>query len=89
MRGSPVRDASASGSRISLRRATAAGLLAAVLATGWIIDYRYVGNRSHVTVWPATSASWLRACHNNPAGTITVKIGPGTMATIPCANIRG
>jgi hypothetical protein len=77
------------GSRVSMRSFAAVGVLAAVLAVGWITDYRYAGNRSHVTVWPTTSASWLRACHSNPTGTINVKTGPSTRATIPCANVHG
>jgi hypothetical protein len=87
-RGSHARDAAVSGSRLGLRSAAAVGALSVVLAVGWVSDYRYFGNRSHVQVWPTTSAAWLKACQASPTGSIHVNLGGGTSGNIPCANIR-
>jgi hypothetical protein len=87
-RGSHARNPGASGSRLGQRSVAAVGALAVVLAVGWVSDYRYFGNRSHVQVWPATSANWLKACQASTTGSIHVNLGGGTSGDIPCANIR-
>ena len=88
LRGARMRISRDRGPWGGLRSVAAAVALAAVLAAGWISDYRYAGNRSNVTVWPSTSATWLKACHADPTGTIYVKMG-SARAGIPCVNIHG
>lgn len=81
----------ARGARTAMRLAAVA-VLTAILAVGWIGDYRFAGGRSrNVTVWPTASASWLTACRATPAGTIREKVGTGKhkYRKIPCANVHG
>lgn len=85
-RGSHARDPG--GARVGMRSVAAVGALAVVLAVGWVSDYRYFGNRSHVQVWPTTSANWLKACQDSRTGSIHVNLGGGTSGDIPCANIN-
>jgi hypothetical protein len=88
-RGSHARSTAAGqGAQISMRMVAAVSALAVVFAVGWISDYRYFGNRSHVYVWSTTSAQWLKACQESTTGTIHVKLGGGTSGDIPCANIN-
>jgi hypothetical protein len=70
-------------------RAVAAVIaLVAVLCAGWIPDYRYWGNRSNVTNWPATSARWLRDCEVSQTGVIRVTTGANVYYELPCSNLR-
>ncbi len=62
--------------------------LVAVLCAGWVPDYRYWGNRSNVTNWPVTSATWLRDCEFSPTGTIRVTTGGQVYYELPCSNLR-
>jgi hypothetical protein len=62
--------------------------LIAVLCVGWIPDYRYLGNRSNATNWPATSATWLRDCDHSPTGVIRVTTGAHQVYELPCSNLR-
>ncbi len=93
LRGSQARGSRARGPspRVSARSIAAVTALVAVLAVGWISDYRDPGNRSHVVVWAQASASWLRACQHDPTGVITVRTAPGNAPTtwVPCANVHG
>jgi hypothetical protein len=56
------------------RAVVAVAALVAVLATGWVTDFRYPVR--HVLVraaaWPHAADIWLRHCRHHPAGTITV-----------------
>jgi hypothetical protein len=87
-RGSRARDP---GPRVSARSIAAVTALVAVLAAGWISDFRDAGNRSNVLVWAQDSASWLRACQRDPTGIITVRTAPGDSPTtwVPCARVHG
>ncbi len=70
-------------------RAVAAVIaLVAVLCAGWIPDYRYWGNRSNVTDWPVTSATWLRDCESSQTGVIRVTTGGNVYYELPCSNLR-
>ena len=70
------------------RAAGAVIALVAVLCAGWIPDYRYRGNRSNATNWPATSATWLRDCEHSPTGVIRVTTGAHQAYELPCSNLR-
>jgi len=87
-RGSHARDTGGRGARVGTRAVAAVGALTVVLAIGWVSDYRYFGNRSHVQVWPTTSAEWLKSCQESTTGFIHVNLGGGTSGNIPCANIN-
>jgi hypothetical protein len=87
-RGSHARSTSGHGAQTSMRMVAAVSALAVVLAVGWVSDYRYFGNRSHVQVWPTTSAKWLKACQASTTGSIHVDLGGNTSGDIPCANIN-
>lgn len=76
-----------------LQRARAKGtvavvVLVAVLAVGWVTDYRYTGNRSRATVWAPVASRWLTACADSASGTITIRTSGHSLATLPCANLR-
>jgi hypothetical protein len=49
-------------------------VLAAVLAVGWVTDFRYPVVRFTATYsdWSVTADQWLRYCQHKPTGTITV-----------------
>jgi hypothetical protein len=74
--------------RIRLRAGVAVAALVAVLAVGWVTDFRYVGWRSSATNWPPVATAWLHACEHNPNGIIHEPIGGGTTTWIPCAHVR-
>jgi hypothetical protein len=91
LRGARLDGSPAHGARIGMRLAPVAVLIA-ILAVGWIGDYRFATGRSmNVTVWPTTSESWLTACRASPTGTIWVRVGTGVNKDrkIPCANVHG
>ena len=48
--------------------------LVAVLAAGWVTDFRYPVRRlaGRPSAWEVTANAWLRQCQHNPTGTITV-----------------
>jgi hypothetical protein len=48
--------------------------LVAVLAAGWVTDFRYPVRRlaGPPSAWAVTANSWLRHCQHQPTGTITV-----------------
>jgi hypothetical protein len=71
--------------------ATAA--LVAVLAVGWVWDFRYPVNRVDGPAWTLTADAWLRQCEHDPAGSITVTFpdywGRAPLATtFSCASLR-
>jgi hypothetical protein len=67
--------------------------LVAVLAVGWVWDFRYPVDRVYGTAWTATADGWLSHCQRNPAGTITVTF-PDYWSRVPltttfsCADLR-
>jgi hypothetical protein len=75
----------------------AVAVLVAVLAAGWVTDFRYpvrhyAGPASN---WVLTADRWLRYCSHQPDGTITVRftdwwgLGPKTLATtFNCTSLR-
>jgi hypothetical protein len=46
--------------------------LLAVLAVGWVSDFRYPVNHTRGQPWTVTANVWQRECQRNPAGSITV-----------------
>jgi hypothetical protein len=75
-----------------LRARAVAGALAAVLAVGWVTDFRYATARTNVAAWAPTATTWVRACEHAATGTITewtgVWEGRTGWSVIPCANVR-
>jgi hypothetical protein len=68
----------------------AAAALVAVLAVGWVADFRYpVLDRPD---WARTASAWLRHCQYDPDGPITVHssawYGPSHVSTFKCASLR-
>jgi hypothetical protein len=61
--------------------------LVAVLAAGWVTDFRYPVRRlaGRSSAWEVTANAWLRHCQHNPAGTITVTFYDW-WSTAPLAN---
>lgn len=73
---------------ISWRPALAVVALVAVLAAGWVADFRYAGFRSEKNWdWPAAAAQWQRDCAASRSGEITVKTGI-VHWTLPCNRLR-
>jgi hypothetical protein len=71
--------------------------LVAVLAAGWVTDFRYPVRRlaGPASAWKVTSSAWLRHCNSDPTGTITVTFydwwGRGThllATTFSCTSLR-
>ncbi len=89
VRGTRVRGARARGVRGRTAAVAAATALVAVLAFGWIADYRFAGLRATVPAWAPIAAAWLRTCGGDPQRILTVQAQAGIISKIPCANIRG
>lgn len=72
----------------------ATATLVAVLAVGWVWDFRYPVNRVRGPAWTVTADAWLRQCERNPAGSITVTFpdywgrAPLLATTFSCARLR-
>lgn len=68
----------------------AAAALVAVLAVGWVVDFRYPVLRGHD--WAPTANVRLRHGQQNPDGSITVHsgawFGPSLATTFSCASLR-
>jgi hypothetical protein len=62
----------------------AVAVLVAILAVGWVWDFRYPVARVHGTAWTATADTWLRQCQGSPAGSITVTF-PDYWSRVPLA----
>jgi hypothetical protein len=65
----------------------------AVLAVGWVWDFRYPVGRTNGPAWAQTADSWLSYCQRSPAGSITVTFpdywGPAPLSsTFSCASLR-
>jgi hypothetical protein len=69
---------------VEMRGIAAVTALIAVLASGWVVDFRYVGNRSNSTKWEPVAAASLAACQNHPDGVVTWHTGGGVVYQIPC-----
>jgi hypothetical protein len=70
------------------RPAMAVAALVAVLAAGWIADFRYAGIRSDKSwSWGPIVAKWQYDCAHSRTGEI-VEQTAALMSTLPCANIR-
>jgi hypothetical protein len=75
------------------RAVVAVVMLVAVLAVGWVWDFRYPVGRANGPAWTVTAESWLRSCEHNPARSITVTFpdywSPAPLATtFSCASLR-
>jgi hypothetical protein len=74
--------------RMSVRPALAVTALVAVLAGGWVADFRYTGWRSGWGwTWAPIAAKWQHDCAVSTSGEITEKAG-ATFQTLPCDHIR-
>ncbi len=76
------------------RAVVAVTVLAAVLAVGWVTDFRYPVARVTGSDWVLTADQWLSYCQHKPAGTITVTFpnywGGGTLHnSFSCSSLRG
>ncbi len=75
--------------RPRLRAVLAAGALVAVLAVGWVTDYRYLTQRTTNGWWGPVAASWLDSCAHSRTGTISIRAwGKPAWVTVSCSNIR-
>lgn len=70
-------------------------VLVAVLAAGWVTDFRYPVSRlaGSPSEWALTADQWLRYCQHRPSGTITVTFpnwwGKGLLYnTFSCSSLR-
>jgi hypothetical protein len=75
------------------RAIAAVAALVAVLAAGWVTDFRYPVRRFNggpATAWAHTADAWLGQCQHSPTGTITVTFHSryGVTTTVPCASLR-
>jgi hypothetical protein len=77
-------DAVARGTWPRPRAVAAVATLVAVLAVGWVWDFRYPVNRVYGTSWTTTADAWLSHCQHDPAGSITVTF-PDYWGRIPLA----
>jgi hypothetical protein len=71
----------------------AVAALTALLAIGWIWDFRYTVGRANLPAWSQTAESWQHYCQQSPAGSITVSFpdywGPAPLTTtLRCASLR-
>lgn len=66
----------------------AATALVAVLAVGWVGDYRYLAGRAKTPAWAPIAARWLHTCRLHPTGIIDGPGLDGAKVPIPCANLR-
>jgi hypothetical protein len=85
-------DACARRWRPSPRAVAAMTALVAVLAAGWITDYRYPVARLNGQ-WAAISSAWLRHCEDSPDGSIAVANGAWfskhpPVITFSCGSLR-
>jgi len=65
----------------------------AILAVGWVWDFRYQVGRMNAPAWSQTADSWLSYCQRNPAGSITVSFpdywGPAPLSsTFSCTSLN-
>jgi hypothetical protein len=73
-----------SGRRVErAAHAMAAVLVAAVLLTMWVGDFRYANGRSTARPWPLTATKAERACDRNPAGSVKI-----LNARLPCSKMN-
>jgi hypothetical protein len=72
----------------SLRAVAAAAAIVAVLAAGWVSDFRYLTTRAEQQSWAPVAARWLRECDRPGTPSITVPAWGNTTVTVPCANLR-
>jgi hypothetical protein len=74
--------------RISLWPAVALCALVAVLASSWVVDFRYATIRSmQAWNWAPIAARWERACEHSATGEIVEKAG-ASFQTLPCDRIH-
>jgi hypothetical protein len=65
----------------------------AILAVGWVWDFRYQVGRTNAPAWSQTADSWLSYCQRSPAGSITVSFpdywGPAPLSsTFSCTSLN-
>jgi hypothetical protein len=72
-----------------LRPALAVSALVALLAVGWIPDFRYAGMRAAPSAhqWSAVVSEWHRDCQLSGTGQISAQVKNGAW-TISCARLR-
>jgi hypothetical protein len=72
-----------------LRPALAVTALVALLAVGWIPDFRYAGLRAAPSAhpWSAIVAEWHQDCRSSRTGQISAQVKNGSW-TISCARLR-
>jgi hypothetical protein len=77
------------------RAVVAVAALVAVLAAGWVTDFRYPVRRfsGPSSSWALTANAWLRFCRGNPDATITVRyydywIKAPVRNTFSCSSVR-
>jgi hypothetical protein len=70
----------------------AAAALVAVLAVGWVSDFRYPVSHNSGPSWALTASTWLRHCQQGPGGSITVTsgawFGKAPVTTFRCSSLR-
>ncbi|MGH3174625.1 MAG: hypothetical protein ACRDPF_12290, partial [Streptosporangiaceae bacterium] len=74
--------------RGSPRAFAAAAVLVCVLASGWVLDYRYVTQRMFWGHWQPVAERMLTACEHSTTGTITTWTWGHTTITIPCSRLH-
>jgi hypothetical protein len=70
----------------------AAAAWVAVLAVGWVSDFRYPVSHNSGPAWALTASTWLRHCQQDPGGSITVTsgawFGEAPVTTFSCSSLR-
>jgi hypothetical protein len=66
--------------------------LVAVLAVGWVSDFRYPVSHNSGPAWALTANTWLRHCQQAPGKSITVTsgawFGKAPVTTFSCSSLR-
>lgn len=70
----------------------AVAALVAVLAVGWVSDFRYPVSHNSGPAWALTANTWLRRCQPGPDKSITVTsgawFGKAPVTTFSCSSLR-
>jgi hypothetical protein len=62
--------------------------LVAVLAVGWVPDFRYMSQRTRDPAWALTADLWLRTCQQHDALRFTDVFLQHQRVAIPCSALR-
>lgn len=71
------------------RAVCAVGVLALVLAVGWVTDFRYVTQRTTDGPWRPKAEAMLTRCEHSSTGTITVSAWYDSHAVVSCSRLHG